>query len=78
MHSHSPPNYEQEPQLNEIDFLEIDLLRPHPIRLTSQHNSLKNDVNYNLMLNQVDFLLNYLNKKNYYFTLEKYNFFNEY
>jgi hypothetical protein len=75
LHSHSPPNYEQEPQLNEIDFLEIDLLRPHPIRLTSQHNSSKNDVNYNLMSNQVDFLLNYLNKKNYYFTLEKYNFF---
>jgi hypothetical protein len=28
------PDYEQEPQLNEMDFLEIDLLGPQPIRLT--------------------------------------------
>jgi hypothetical protein len=28
------PGYEQEPQLNEMDFLEIDLLGPQRIRLT--------------------------------------------
>jgi len=34
LHSLSPPDYEQEPRLNEMDFLEIDLLGPQPIRST--------------------------------------------
>jgi len=34
LHSLSPPDYEQEPQLNEMDFLENDLLGPQRIRLT--------------------------------------------